>query len=250
MGGSGEPWYSRAFGEDYLARYAHRDGEEARRAAELFLRYLPGDRPVTVFDLCCGAGRHLHFLGGGNVRAMGGDLSGELLRRAAGEGLAVVRLNMKILPLRDACLDGLSNFFTAFGYFETDRANFEVLSDVGRVLRPGGVFLLDFLNAGTVRSAIESGPAEEIVLDGSGERWRIRRRITAGGRVEKEQARLDGGDGEAPLVESVRLFEKDELCNALIDSGMEPLEALGGYGGEPFRREDSPRLILVSRKRG
>lgn len=249
--GKGEvPWYQRAFREDYLARYAHRDEREARQAVALFLRFLPRDRPSTVFDLCCGAGRHLQVLRAGGAAAMGGDLSAPLLRHAAREGLPVVRLNMRILPLRDACLDGLSNFFTAFGYFESDRENFMVLEEVARVLRPGGVFLLDFLNATLVRSLIGSGGEEEMVTDSAGERWKIRRRITAGGRVEKEHVRVDGGKEEAPhFVESVRLFEREDLCAALEGAGFEVIRTMGNYEGEPFLLEGSPRLILVSRRR-
>jgi SAM-dependent methyltransferase len=56
-----------------------------------------------------------------------------------------VRGDMRWLPWReqfDACL----NLFTAFGYFEDDAQNEQVLHEVRRVLKPGGRLLLDVSN--------------------------------------------------------------------------------------------------------
>ncbi len=235
------PWYREWFGEAYLELYPHRDAEEAGRGVDLFLELTSPEPGTRVLDLACGAGRHLGPLEAAGLRAVGLDLSRPLLDRAAGGGgRHLVRGDMRRLPFRSGSFGGVVQFFTSFGYFDSREEDRRVLEEVRRVLRPGGSFLLDFLNAGRVRREMVSEDVREI----DGRTVRQRRRIE-GDRVVKE-IEIDGRGREDPETfrESVRLYEPDELVSMLEDTGLTVRERRGDYGGAPFG-EEAPRLLLA-----
>lgn len=251
-------WYRDAFGADYLARYAHRDDAEAARAVRLSMELgdFRGQGGLELFDLCCGAGRHLAAMigyaraTGLPIMAAGGDLSPDLLRAAKARDelrtVPLLRLDMREIPLRDASLDLVTNFFTAFGYFEDDAENFRVLSEVARVLRPGGCFVLDFLNGAATREQL-SIPSETGFLDGAGVAWRLSKGLSDDGlRSVKVQQPVSGS--AKPTVESVRLYTHDELRRAFAARGLRIIDERGDYEGSTFEPATSPRYFVVARR--
>lgn len=251
-----EPWYRASFDADYLERYAHRDEDEAAAAVALLCRHAKLPRGATLLDLCCGAGRHLVPLRGCGCSAstvIGGDLSHPLLQSARRNtpGFPLLRLDMRHLPFQDASLDLVANFFTAFGYFQDDEENFGVFEEVARVLRPGGWFLLDFLNGETARRQVLDSPPEETQTLPGGDVWLIRRGLSADGlRAEKLQIKTAGRDAGRQLQESVRLFTEPELRNALSQRGLSVAHTFGDYGGAAFLGESSPRAIFLAIRSG
>lgn len=245
--GDSQAWYQVAFGADYLQRYAHRDQEEARQAVELLHRHAPVRDDAVVLDLCCGAGRHLSVLDDPGHYVIGGDLSMALLREARRAGPPVVRLDMRRLPFGDARFDLVTNFFTAFGYFHSDEENFYVLSEIRRILRPGGWFLLDFLNVTIASSKIAAAPPEE-VLGEDGALWKTTRRMTDDGkRGEKLLERIEAGRVVESIRESVRFFTRKELTGAMSERGLEPVHVWGNYDGSSFDEGTSPRVLILCR---
>jgi len=246
---SSRAWYDEAFGEDYLDRYAHRDDDEAEQAVSLVLRYAALPAGSRAFDLCCGAGRHVRFLRDHRLEVIGGDRSMELLRTAHNVCRCFVRLDMRYLPFADASFDLVTNFFTAFGYFANDAENFAVLDEVHRVLRPGGWFALDFLNAHTARQAVLDNPLQELDDPERGIHWIIRRRISPDGlRSIKIQEKMRGTTMMRTLREEVRLYSEQELRRALETRGFLIDEFFGDYDGEPFDRSTSPRALFLAQK--
>ncbi len=237
-------WYREWFGEEYLALYPHRDQEEATAAVELTLEAC--GRPAgRTLDLACGAGRHMVEFERRGIEAVGLDLSGPLLRqaRARGRGLALVRGDMRALPFADGTFDTVVNFFTSFGYFAEPEEDARVLAEVRRVLRRGGCFLLDFLNADRVRRNLV--PRDERRL---GDRRVVQeRRLEDGGRIVVKEIRIFGPDGGAPTgsyLERVRLYAPDELAALLEAARLQPERSYGDYSGAPACA-DCPRHIIV-----
>ncbi|MCP2328560.1 SAM-dependent methyltransferase [Hamadaea flava] len=101
-----------------------------------------------VADVGCGPGRDLALLRGIGFRAIGLDLSAEMLR--AGGHTGVAQADMRTLPLRDGCLDGLW-CQAALLHIPHDHVP-EVLAEFARVVRPGGAVHL-------------------VVAEGDGEGW-------------------------------------------------------------------------------
>ncbi len=129
-------WFRDWFGEEYLALYPHRDEREAREAVDLFRDVALPAAPSRILDLACGAGRHLRELRDVGFEAIGLDLSLTLLRsaRSTAEADPLVRGDMRKLPFADAAFDGLTSFFTSFGYFADPVDDRRVLLEMERVL--------------------------------------------------------------------------------------------------------------------
>ena len=240
-------WFEQWFGEEYHALYPHRDDEDARRAIGLIreiVRWEPGAR---ILDLACGPGRHAAELAhlGGNV--VGFDLSRAMLRRARERtGVPLVRGDMRALPFRDRSFALAVNLFTSFGYFLDDAEHRLVLRQVAAALAPGGHFVLDYLNAEQVRSAVLS---QQDRTSGNGERRsavRVTRRIGTDGRfVIKEIELRDEG---RRFEERVRLYGADELAGLLTDAGLDVTARFGDYDGGAAGPA-APRVILVGARR-
>jgi SAM-dependent methyltransferase len=232
-------WWDAAFGAAYLAVYAHRDEASARAEAAFAADVLGGVAGRRVLDAGCGAGRHARALASLGARVVGLDRSADLLAAAAraGRGPRYVRADLRALPLRTGTFDHVASFFTSFGYFDDagDRAQ---LRELRRVARPGGGFVLDFLNA--PRTATQLEPSSEREVGGRTvreERW-IRR-----GRVEKSVEVLVSGALVARWHESVRLYAREEVAALLRDAGWRVVAEFGDLRGAPWS-ETAPRLVV------
>lgn len=236
-------WYEEWFGEEYLELYAHRDAEEAEAHVDFIQRVLEGPRPRAVLDLACGAGRHTRGLRRRGLRALGTDLSLTLLARAP--DLPRVAADMRRLPFADGTFDWVLNFFTSFGYFETERENFEVLEELERLLAPGGRFLIDLFNRDWVIRGLV--PADTMRI---GDREvSVERRFDADRhRVEKRIRIVDGPGAGREFLESVRAYSRQEVEIGLQWAGLQVDGVFGNFAGESYSSEGE-RLIVVGRKR-
>lgn len=101
-------------------------------------------RPGAVLvDLGCGAGLLApHITSKGYVH-LGVDLVSSALYQARAHGVTVIRADVTRLPLRDGCADVV----TAGELLEHVPDVPAVVSEACRILRPGGLLVLDTLNA-------------------------------------------------------------------------------------------------------
>lgn len=236
-------WYKEWFGEDYLELYAHRDADEAEQHMAFVQKALAGgERPQSVLDLACGAGRHTAALRRHGYRTVGIDLSLVLL--AHPPRVPSVAGDMCALPFADQSFDWILNFFTSFGYFEKERQNFQVLEEIARLLTPGGRFLIDFMNREKVLAELKAAEVQEI----AGRRVEIERWFDPATRRINKRMRLHRADDSASTyLESVRAYSRDEVTIGLRWAGLEVDHLYGNFQGDPFDRE-SERLILVGHK--
>jgi hypothetical protein len=132
------------------------------------------------------------------------------------------------------------NLFTSFGYFATDADHQRALGEMIAVIRPGGWFVIDFLNAAVVRSTVgESSPA-----------------VPGAARVDKwlhDDARFVVKSITAPdgrqFMERVRLFEPDELAAMIRAAGAVVRHRFGDYHGGPATPQ-SPRVMIFAQVQG
>lgn len=235
-------WYKEWFGTEYLELYAHRNRGEAKTHVDFVERVLGGSRCGAVLDLACGAGRHTEILRQRGFRALGFDLSLTLLTEAP--HLPRVAGDMCCLPFSDSTFSRVLNFFTSFGYFESEEENFRVLEEIARVLEPRGGFLIDLFN----RDRVVANLVEREERDLKGYRAEIRRWFDASTQRVNKRIRVHSPSHPVQtFVESVRAYEQEEVLSGLEQAGLEVEALYGSFEGGKFDR-DSERLILVGSK--
>lgn len=233
-------WYQEWFGEEYLDLYAHRDEEEAKAHVDFFRRQV-GPIDGLVLDLACGSGRHLMELVSAGYSAVGFDLSATLLEEAARRDpeLRLVRADMRSLPFRDGLFAGLVNFFTSFGYFETEEENQQVVLEMARVTADEAHVLFDYLNVEREREHLVNHErrrtdGREIEID----RW-----FNESTRVFNKRIRIDGRS----YLERVRGYDLSEITMMFSSAGFAIDSTFGDFEGGRFD-ETSPRLILLGKR--
>jgi SAM-dependent methyltransferase len=231
-------WFEEWFGEEYLHLYPHRNDAEAGRLVSLLVRTLPWRSGWRVLDAACGAGRHLLALEQAGVRPIGFDLSAALLRRAReASRRPLVRADLRAIPFRRGSMDLTVNLFTSFGYFADDDQHHDALGEMLATVRPGGWFVMDFLNAGQVR---ESLVAAEQVAFGS-VIVEIRRTISVDQRFVHKTICLPGG---RQFQERVRLLDPPDLERMFEAHGAKIQYRFGDYDGVGLGH--GPRTILLT----
>ncbi|HZG87110.1 class I SAM-dependent methyltransferase [Paenibacillus sp.] len=240
-----KPWYERTFCEDYLAVYKHRDvkgAEHEVRAMSAWLRLPPR---ASVLDLCCGTGRHSVVLRRLGYSVVGVDLSETLLavaRKREPNGIRWVRGDMRAVPLAER-FDAVLNLFTSFGYFESDAENEKVLREMHRLLRPGGRFVIDFLNPSYTKEHLVPRSTKR-----DGPLYIEETRTIQAGCVVKTIRVSERGASARTYEERVKLYELSDFVRMLKGAGLTLLRAFGDYDGSDYEEARSKRLILVGCK--
>jgi SAM-dependent methyltransferase len=245
-------WYETAFGSKYLEVYSHRDGDEATRALALIEQVCDLQVPGTmVLDLACGQGRYSRQLAakGHSVAAL--DLSMPLLERGRASQLDsfdrggtvwFVRADMRAVPFKGG-FDLAINMFTSFGYFENDADNVQVLEQIEDALKPGGKWVIDYLNRPRVIATL----VPEDHSEKSGLKISQYRRLGDSEKRVVKDVKIEGPEGSQQWTESVRMYGRREMEYMLEGAGL-TLEKVYGDYDLSAHGEDSSRLILTGHK--
>ncbi|MEK4359502.1 class I SAM-dependent methyltransferase [Paenibacillus sp. FSL M7-1455] len=242
-------WYEKSFGEDYLLVYKHRDAEGAAREVKKMISWLNLPSGARVLDLCCGTGRHALALADSGYRVSGVDLSDVLLREARKSDdrgrVEWHQADMRSLPL-DGGFDAVLNLFTSFGYFREDGEQLKVLREIYRMLKPGGRFIIDFMNSPYVRSHL----VPESRREAEGQRIVEKRRIERDFVIKDITITPLQGDGEQRQYhERVKLYTLEQMKQMLADAGLAVDEVHGGYDeDEGYEERTSERMIFVGHR--
>ncbi|MEX0890273.1 MAG: class I SAM-dependent methyltransferase [Balneolaceae bacterium] len=243
-----EEWFDSPL---YEWLYADRNEEEAARLALLIEEILPLESYRKLLDLGCGRGRHSLTLAERGYHVTGLDLSEEAIRKAEKKARdrKLTQVSFLTGDMREplpCSFDAILNLFTSFGYFESDQENRRVLSSVSKMLRPGGIFFMDYLNAARVRTTYDPEGEGEF----RGVRYSIRRYIE-NNTIHKEiifRGNLVGGS--QTYEEKVKLYDLQWFETGFAKEGLELLHTFGDYNGSDFLPRQSPRLVMVARNPG
>jgi ubiquinone/menaquinone biosynthesis C-methylase UbiE len=143
---------ARRYYDGFAATYeAHRDGRgryhDLLDALEIEFA-APAVAGREVLEVGCGTGLVLRALAPLASRAVGVDLSPRMLARARERGLSVVEGSATALPFADASFDIAVSFKTLPHVPDLARA----LSEMARVVRPGGTMFIELYNPRSVRA--------------------------------------------------------------------------------------------------
>ena len=249
-------WFSAWFNADYLRLYPLRDEAAAEREVEFVATQVKKSvgyeaKGFQTLDIGCGAGRHLLPLARSGLNPTGVDLSTELLEAAhlalttAGIEVQLVRADMRSLPFEDKTFNLITNFFTSFGYFDSDDEHLQLLKEWRRVLKENGKLFLDYLNRDFVIKTL----VPETVEERGTTTIRQTRSVSGDGmRINKliEIHDNSGVSAKAKVFkESVRMYSQAELMSLLTASGFSDLQWFGDFSGAPLTT-DSPRTLCLA----
>lgn len=240
-------WFTQWFNSShYHHLYSHRDEQEAADFIYRLLEHLHPTPGAHMLDVGCGRGRHSRTLASKGFEVTGVDVAPDNIEYAlqyANDQLHFQVHDMrKLLCVR--CFDYVFNFFTSFGFFNTQTEHRNAIHMMASALKKEGILVMDYLNA--VATAANLVPTEEKQVDGTHyqiERWMndqyIFKKIT-----------IQDKDLSYPLsfTEQVARFSKADLCAMLEKEGLEIVEVFGNYQLEDFEETTSQRLILVAKQ--
>jgi ubiquinone/menaquinone biosynthesis C-methylase UbiE len=244
--------FDEVFGENYLHFYlprltAHRNQAEAAEIIDI-LGLKPGDR---VLDVPCGHGRISNLLAAAGVLVTGVDSSVLFLDQArsdSGEartGSVYRQGDLRNLPVDDEVFDAVINWFTSFGYFPDDD-NQRVLREFRRVLRPGGMLLIETMHRdGIIRAFPASGATHVERAGPTGDDLMVDSSAfdVVSGRLVTERIIVRGGKVSTSNY-SVRLPTLSEFGEWLKTAGFQSVR-FQSRQGEPLTL-DSRRLVVLA----
>ena len=224
-------WFARDFDcPEYFDIYCNKEGEALEEGPALAaLLGLPAG--AQVLDLPCGWGRLDPFLKEQGYDLVGGDLSAHNLRRRAAENPGPsVRLDLRRLPFRNACADGVLCAYTSWGYFATPEENQGQPDEFARVLKPGGVLLLDLVGRGFLEQSIAAAPAGWYDAEEGPIQYRERVRWAKGNRRILTDRIYRG----MHFCHDIWIPADEEIRVGLEAAGLRFDQAWGGLHGEPW----------------
>ncbi|WP_170318199.1 class I SAM-dependent methyltransferase [Paenibacillus thalictri] len=241
-------WFTKSFGNDYLIVYKHRDYEGAYREVKRMIDWLQLPQGAKVLDLCCGMGRHSLALDECGYNVTGVDLSDVLLHEARRKDetsrVRWVKGDMRNVPIEES-FDAVVNLFTSFGYFNEDEENAKVFREMDRLLKPGGKFIIDFLNPDVVAAALVP----------ESQRNEGRLTIRESRRIEEDYVRKritisEPGQTERYYEEQVKLYRPEQFRHFMAETNLTIGQLYGGYDASAYHPASSPRSIYVGYKKG
>ena len=251
-------WYKEIFGEVYPRIDT---GHATKEEVEFLEKYLGLTPEYCGLDLCCGYGRHVIPLKKKGYNVYGYDLSRKLLDmiNSAYPGISI-QGDMRTLPFCET-FDFVLNMYTSFGYFKKEHENFQVLSEVHRLLRPGGKFVLEVANRDYVCRYFTENEWYEangcIVLERkkfdikTGHSYIDMTVMDKEGYNAAENSLEKAGDGKRYVRKKyshdIRLYSYTEIKMLLEAAGYTVMGVFGSFKGEELTW-DHPRMIIFADK--
>jgi len=238
-------WFESFFDTDEwvqlaVARDPERTGQEVAFVASQL------EAGATVLDVACGTGRIAIPLAARGFDVHGLDISERVLevaRRAAPE-LDLRQGDMRELPWEEGSFDAVLNLWSAFGYFETQADDERVLAEIARVLRPGGVLVLDTINQVALVRGLQHQAWDELE---DGTLWLERRTYDlTTGRSQAFWSFLKDGR-RRDLAFDHRVYTLAEYRELLRRAGFAEIRFLAG-SEEQEASNDSFRVQIVARR--
>jgi SAM-dependent methyltransferase len=242
-----QPWFKDWFNSPYYHQlYFNRDKTEAAAFINKLIEYLKPENGSRMLDVACGKGRHSMQLAQKGFDVTGIDLSADSIHEALkteNDHLHFYQHDMR-LPFWIRYFDYAFNFFTSFGYFRTQREHDNAIHCIATALKPGGVFVMDYLNVHysedhTVHNMEKEIEGINYVITKWYDEHHFYKKIV----VEDEAL-------NEPLVytEKVAKFSLGDFTDMFTYQGLQIQEVFGDYDFNSYDVKKSPRLIMIAKK--
>jgi SAM-dependent methyltransferase len=242
-----QSWFKDWFNSPYYHQlYFNRDESEAAAFIDKLITYLKPAPDSFMLDVACGKGRHSLQLAGKGFDVTGIDLSEDSIKEALAyesENLHFYQHDMR-LPFRVNYFHYAFNFFTSFGYFQTQRENDNAIRTIAQSLKPKGTFVMDYLNVHYAEDHMAHRSEKEI--DGVNfiiTKWHDETHFYKKIMIEDEVL-------EEPLVytEKVSKFTVGNFTEMFAYHGLQIKEVFGDYNFATYSINKSPRLVMIAER--
>ncbi|MGH7476689.1 MAG: class I SAM-dependent methyltransferase [Longimicrobiales bacterium] len=259
-------WWS-AYFDDVYFRLHEPLFPEARSRAEVaaIIELLGLPAGSRILDAPCGWGRHARLLATAGYAVYGADSSLDLLRHAAAANSAArprrartstkraaegspsqpqwIAADLRYLPFRAHTFDAVINVFSNLGLFLDDAQDVVALREARRVLRPGGMLLLETMHRDDVIASYATRDRWRLP---DGTEVRVRRRFDPVTGISEERLRWRRGAERGEKRHALRLRTATDIDRLLYAAGFERVDYHGEWDASPLAY-DSPRLIALAR---
>lgn len=239
-------WFHDWFNSPYYFKlYQCHDEVEAQKFIDKFIHKLSPKPASLILDLACGRGRYSHYLASKGFNVTGLDIaehSIEFAKQFENDHLSFFVHDMRKV-FRVNYFDYVFNFFTSFGYFDSDKEHRNVVKNIGKGLKPDGKFVLDYFNSNFVLKHL----LDFEVKNSEGLTFEIHRKLDDNGYICKKIEFSDGGRNFS-FIEKVRAFSSEDFEKMFAEAGMRIAGTFGNYQLDEYNENDSERLILIGCK--
>lgn len=243
---SNENWFVSWFDTPwYHLLYNNRDQNEADNFIKLIFKDIHLEKGANVLDIACGKGRHALTISKLGFQTDAFDLSEQSIivaKKLEYEKLHFYVHDMRI-PFKKSTYDAVFNLFSSFGYFNLEEENKSSLFSMFENLKPGGIFVFDYLNPEFVVKNLK--PKE--IVNREEVQFHITRKIENGTVIKIISFIVNGELKE--YEERVKLFNYSVLRKWFKEGNLEVIKEYGSYELQPFSSVNSHRIILVAKKR-
>lgn len=243
------PWFEEWFNSPYYYQlYFKRDKAEAINFVNKLIDYLKPVPGAYMLDIACGRGRHSIQLASKGFDVTGIDISDHSIRIAKekeNDHLHFFIHDMR-LPFRINYFDYAFNFFTSFGYFNTRREHDNVIRTISQSLKPGGVFVIDYLNVRYEEDHLIH--KTEKVIDGINyyiTKWYDETHFYKKIVIEDEKLK-----SLLEYHERVAKFTLGDFTEMLAYQQMQIQNVFGDYNFDDYGLRNSPKMIIIAKKMG
>lgn len=212
------------------------------------LLHMYQDRQTArILNVGCGLGRHDSGLRKLGYAVNGIDISSEFIRMARTRNPGFERLykvgSMISLPYKGDSFDAVLCLFSTFNIPE-DPQNVKALKEFRRVLKRGGLLIMDLQTKG-------KHGGDRSVAVGNGMVKVVKTKIVSNYLVGDETILKEGKNGLEEVAHEVgreRLYSRTELTSLCKKNGFDALDFYRAYTKQELDAGD-PQMLVVARKR-
>lgn len=238
-------WFQNWFNSPYYhILYHQRNDEEAEFFIDNLCAYLKPTADSNLLDIACGRGRHSVYLNKKGYDVTGIDLSVSNVKFAQqfeNEKLQFYVHDMRY-PFYINYFDIAFNFFTSFGYFETEKDHINALKTFRKSLKKDGILVLDYFNSHKIMHHLTNQEVKHV----DGIDFYISKKI-ADGKIIKSIS-FEHKNKDYSFKEEVKAFTLADFVHMFEKSGFKILNHFGDFSLNPFNETKSDRLIFICQK--
>lgn len=246
---SRQTWYQEWFNSPFYHKlYFDKKESHAETIIHQLIRHTKPVHGSRLLELGCGKGRQSLILASLGFDVTGIDLSPEniaVASQAASEKLHFFVHDIR-LPFWINYFDHAFSLFTNFGYYRTRREHDDAIRTIGGSLKPGGTFVIDYLNVHFAETHLVHNEVKKI----GDTSYNVHRWDDETHFYKKITITDPSLSQPLTITEKLAKFSLGDFTDMLSYQSLQVQEVFGDYQLSPYDTRKTPRMIILARKKG